>query len=377
MNAFLVALSLLVQTAYAGDRYSSLTSIKSVNASQVLTYVPGSIENMRQPIISDLVSSDMPQLDYPPFPRIWTERTKSETLVSNTKLGAKVPIIDLGGRLSLEFRYTLKTSFIIISSKRKAEKNHHKSSSRVSGIPTMSDEVLSFDEGTFQTYPNVRPGYPMVGLCVFEASLAIEKTAEGGFDFLVAETVKKGTVETMSNAIFSNFFQLQGHVGVSTYLEGTCNDIFKKEVEAMVVNDFSKLVMEKVVAQNPESDCAPSRSSEDIENGDASCLDWQQSFSRYVQDLTVPRCMLQQNGVHRCRLKAREGTACDMYVDPQTKTFSPTFKNFDRTILATEDNYAYSCDKKMGLTCVMEKKPTLLHGIPIFTGKARCQAQQN
>lgn len=384
MESLLIALSILIQNAQARDPYQTRATIESVGApekkksSEILSYIPGSIENMRQPIINDLISSEIPELESPPNPRIWTEHTKSDIVVSNTKLGSKVPILELGGKLSLEFKYALKTSFVMISSKRKAEKIRQRKKNAKQEEATVSEEVLNFDETTFQTYPNVRPGYPMVGFCVFEASLAIERAREGGFNFVVEESAKKGTVETMSNAIFSNFFQLKGDVPVNDYLEKVCNGIFKTEVEPMVVSDFSKLVMEKIVGQNPTSNCTPSNSPEDIETGDASCLDWHnKNYSQTIRHLTVPRCTLQQNGTHRCRLKAREGAACRVYVDPRTKIFSTTFTSFDHTILATENHFAYSCDQKAGLSCVMEKDPVLLHGVPLISGRARCKADQN
>ncbi|MGZ3782095.1 MAG: hypothetical protein ACXVCY_15695 [Pseudobdellovibrionaceae bacterium] len=378
MKVLFVALIFLVQfNAVARVDHFQNNAFLEKQTSQVLSFIPGSIEDMRQPIINDLISSDMPALDSPPNPRIWTERTKSDIIVSNTKLGAKVPIVDIGSKLSIEFKYGLKTSFVIVSSKRKDDKSHaQKKSMRPFKISSTSEDVLNFDESTFQTYPNVRPGYPMVGFCVFEASLAIDKNIEGGFDFIVGETGKKGTLETMSNAIFSNFFQLSSEIPVNTYLEKVCDGIFKKEVEPMVVNDFSKMVMEKIVSQNPKSDCTPNRSADEADSGDASCLEWHSSFAEPIRNLTVPRCILQVNGAHRCRLKARQGTACPMYIDPHTQTYSPNFKSFDGTILATDSHYSYSCDKKAGLSCVMEKEPTLLRGIPLVTGKARCQSDK-
>lgn len=377
MKSVLFVLILLSQIAQANVRLQG--SVPTKEAGAILSFVPGSIENMRQPIINDLVSTDMPKLDPPNFPRFWTERTKSEIVVSTTKLSAKIPVVDLGAKLNMEFRFGLKTSFVMISSKRKSEKGHSKKPVAKSVIlANEDDEVLVMDESTFLSYPNVRPGYPMVGFCVFEASLSMEKTMEGGFNFIVEETNKRGSVETMSNAIFSNFFQVRGDVPVSTYLDGVCRGIFKKEVETVVVNDFSKLVIEKLVSQNPKSDCSPSRpTEEDIVNGDQSCQEWHATnFSAPVRHLTVPRCMLQANGVHRCRLKARAGTACNMYLDPATMQYSETFKSFDRTVLATEEHYAYSCDKKANLSCVLEKEPILLRGLPIYSGKARCQSSE-
>lgn len=375
---FLSALVLVMQSAYAIDHEYSSTLRQRDYSANIMSFVPGNLENMRQPIIDDLVGAKMNKLNAPDFPRIWTERSKSEVIGSNTKLGAKVPLVDLGGKLSLDFRYSLRTSFVIVSSKVKALKkiqNRSFSKSRVMSESQQEDEeVLNFDDKTYLTYPNVRADYPMVGMCVFEASLGIEKTLEGGIDFIVGETARKATVETMSNAIFSNFFQLSADIPVDTYLNEICNGLFKKEVQPMVINDFSKMVMEKVIAQNPKSDCSPSSKSEDVENGDAACLNWHsKTFPANVRHLTVPRCLLQNNGIHRCRLRARKGTACRMYIDPATKKMSAHYQDLGNSILATEDYFAYSCDSKKSLSCELDKEPTLLHGIPIFAGRASCR----
>lgn len=382
MNAFLVALTLIgltINSAHAADLYptSTMSILGRSNASQEFSVIPSDTQMLGAPTISDLVNADVPELDTPDFPRLWTRRDIGDVIKSNTKFGTKIPVVDLGGKLSIEFRYNLKTTFFIISSTRKKEKNSHGAASKTAEAPTQSDEVLNFDETTMLTYPKVLPGYPMVGICVYEASLDIEKTVEGGFDFIIGEKFEKGKLNGMGSSRFSNYFQLRGDIPVKTYLESVCGNTFKKQMEPSVINDLSKMVMEVVIGGNLHSDCTPSRSVEDVENGDASCMAWHQDFPENIRHLTVPRCMLQHTGVHRCRLKAREGTACDMYVDPVTKTFKETFKSFDRTILATEDNFAYSCDKKLGLSCIMEKEPTLLRGVPLMLGRARCQSTHN
>ncbi|MGZ3768321.1 MAG: hypothetical protein ACXVCP_03600 [Bdellovibrio sp.] len=371
MNYILFALLLFVQVTHARGLQAKTIIEKKQKA--ILSFVPGSIEKMRVPIINELVAGDMSKLDAPPFPRFWTEFSDINTMTSTTKVGAKIPVVDFGGKLNLEFKYSLKTGFVIVSS---AEKNKLKKYSGKSvSYNANSAGILSLDETTFLNYANASKGNPMVGLCVYEASLNIEKTVEGGFNFIVEESVKKGNTTTMTNAVFSNFFQIRNDVPVSTYIKEICGGIFKNEIESVVVNDFSKMVIEKLVAFNQKSNCTESRAS-DNENGDPSCQQWHSSFPQNVQNLTVPRCMLQKNGSHRCRLKAREGTACHLYINPETRQYSDSFSEYENSVLATENNYAYGCDKKAGLNCVLEKEPILLSGVPLFPGRARCQATQ-
>lgn len=339
---------------------------------------PGSSESLRQQLFFQLLGTSTPQLQWPAFPRIWLERNKVESKTSNTSLGLKIPIISAGTKVSVHFRYGLKTSLVIMSSMRRegAVNQSLPIENGISGRSLTSDEattyeILKWDENNIAVYPNVKEGYPMVGFCSFEASLTVDKHWEGGVDiFGSGQSFETNDVDISSYTLFSNFFQVDPNISVDSYINEVCNKIFRKEAEPVVINDFSKLVIEKVVKIHPRSDCKIVQQI-NTSVGDSTCLDWHREFSGPIQRMTMPRCELQFDGAQKCVLKAREGVSCPLYQNKDTKNLSEYITS-RRDQKITESSYAYPCDQKSGLSCKLESAPTMLGGVVAWPGSARC-----
>ena len=340
---------------------------------------PGPMDMVKRQMFNELLSSDTPQLSWPPFPRLWLEKNRQEVITSNTYVGLKVPLaVATGGaKLNIQFRYGLKTTLVMISSRRKQSPKDPISESLdlVYATGTEEKQMLRWDEQKMMAFPDVRDEYPMVGLCAFEASLAVEKGKHLNFEvFGSGQTLEQANIETNTQSIFSNFFQVREDVSVSTYLDKVCDDVFRRDVEQFVLEDFSKMVVEKVVHSNPDSECQPGNSGggDSTLAGDVSCLDWhRKKFPKTIQGITVARCELEVNGAHRCRLKSRHDVPCPLYMNKENGTYSETRTKSHR-LHATRGILENPCDRQSGLKCKMDREPWKVFGVPFWAGVGRC-----
>lgn len=341
-----------------------------------------SAHSAKRDLFRQLLSAETPSLSWPAFPRIWVERSVSDWHTTNTSLGLQIPVIHTGGKLSLEYTYSLRTSVILISSLRPVSENSQFVARSTNdliadhvGEESMVASILKWDEKSNSVYPKVREGYPMTGFCAFEARLSMEESGRGGIDFFgTGAVVEKGQTEVNQQMIFSNFFQIRSDISVRSYLEDVCNKIFREKVEKTIVDDFSKLVIERMIAKNPGHACQPPRGDEiSLEIGDPSCLDWHKtSVPATTRKVTVPRCLLHHDGAYRCALQARENVSCPLYMDAKTGEMTDSIQS-PRTIRVAGGHREFPCDSNQGLSCQMVKDPFMLLNRPLFAGQAVCR----
>lgn len=367
-GVFLVVL-LLIQDAWGDPK-----------GGRVQALYPGPMDMVKRQIFNELLSAETPQLSWPPFPRLWLEKHRQRVITTNTYIGLKIPIAVASGgaKLNIQFKYGLKTTFTLISSRRKAESSDPISESLGLEFAKGDKEkqMLRWDPQYKMSFPDVRDDYPMVGLCAFEASLAIDTGKTLNFEVLGSgASVEHSDIETNSHSIFSNFFQVRPDVSVAAYLDTVCDQVFRQDVEQFVLQDFSKVVIEKVVHANPKSECAPPRGPEGASSlaGDASCLDWhRKNFHRTVQNTTTARCELQKDGAHRCELRSKVGGACPIYLNSRTGTYSET-RDDESRLRVTQGYLENPCDETSGLRCQLVSEPWMVWGVPLWSGKGRCQ----
>lgn len=338
----------------------------------------GVSDGARKQIYRDLLSAETPQLSWPAFPRIWMERTKTEYVSSNTSLGLQVPVLDTGVKLSINYRYGLKTTLVIMSSLRRFNGVLAPGASIVQADANSESTILRWDEQRNLAYPDVKDDYPMVGFCSYEASLTSDTFKRLGFEIAGnGQAFEQGTVETGAQTLFSNFFQVRGDISVRAYLEDVCGRIFKENIQKAVISDFSKIVLEKVVHDNPNSECTPPnggvRDALVAETGDVSCLEWHAQQPDPIRKITVPRCEMRYDGAYRCVARARANTACSMYMDAKTGKRSETYVG-RKVVRLTPGDYEYKCDGYLGLKCEMVSEPTMVFGQPFLSGKAICKS---
>ena len=341
-------------------------------------------KQMKHNVLRELISAQTTELSWPAFPRIWLERSNTQYIEANTSTGFKVPLINTGTKLSLSYRYELKSSLVIVSTvRREAQSTDFRSGEeelllQSSDEQTYDSQIVRLDETTYTTYPDVRPGRPMVAFCTFEATLVIDRSGQTQFDvFNNGAGAGSGTVETASQTFFSNFIQVQGDIPISKYLDVICGEVFKEGVQDYVLSDFSKIVIEKVMHNHPDSECSPAADSHTYSAslGDSSCFSWHESsVDKITRDQTVPRCQLQYDGSHRCELRAKEGQLCPMYHSSRKNLFSSQPKKGFYPV--TSRYFEHTCDTSQGLTCGFDQNPLFIGSMFFWYGVATCKKTQ-
>lgn len=346
--------------ANISESFQSITSGRALSQKDVL--------------FRSLLSTEGKDLDWPSFPRTWHEESVAEVVVTNTTLGLP-PGTPLNAAVSIDYKWGLKTSLVIIASGRKDESvDGHQVSINPVDDP-LEFEILRWDEKTKRALPNVRKGYPMVAFCAFEASLNYSVSNKGGVQFLGnGQSVETGKVRSISHTIFSRFIQLDGQMSPLEMLQELCERKFRAQVEQFVNRDFTKSVTELYAYTDALNQCQEDPK-HDGASGDAGCMEWQsENFGRAYQALTVPRCVLTRYGVHRCELRAKENGNCSMYWDKSTKSSIPLADTEHGRYYpkATESADEFNCDQKQNLKCQMVSQPVTLLNVPVWGGVARC-----
>jgi hypothetical protein len=365
----------------AGTRSAST----NVGAYDVGRITVGNIssDSAKEDLFRQLLGTETPALSWPAFPRIWVERSITHSKQSNTSLGFQVPVVNTGAKLSIGFRYGLKTTLMIVSSLRPFTDRQSPPVDLSEALATNVDRrkveasIIHLDPVTNVTYPRVRDGYPMIAFCSFEANLTMDKTGKTEIDFMGSgQSFEAAEVEVIQQTLFSNFFQVRPDISVRAYMEDVCGRIFRESVETQVVDDFSKMIVEKVLARNPNHQCEPPdpRIPDEVrvELGDASCLEWhRRSHGSAIRRSTVPRCQLRADGAYRCQVKARAGSSCPLYMSSESGKISENFSN-RRMVRVAGYKFDVPCDKTQGLTCQMVSEPWMVLSQPAFLGRAVC-----
>jgi hypothetical protein len=346
--------------------------------------MPNPSDESHRAIIQELLGANTPQLNWPAFPRTWTQFTDTTFQETNTSLGLTVNAISktlgLGALTSIvnvgvtakpyniSYRYTFDTTLVVMSSFR----SNAPLESDKQVVPARDEELLrtifDLDPKINKNYFKATDGHPMIGFCSFEARLEMATTSEFGISYMVgSSTTVSGKGRTLRHALYSNFFQIEPHVPVTDYLEKKCGQHFLKRARPYVEADFNKLVIEMNVHNNPKNECViePDGRPE----GDNNCQAWHKSnFPSLIQKITVPRCVMGDKGISRCQLKSKKGSNCPLYLG-RDGNITEQFQLYRD---ATLTGYAYRCDE--GLQCGLDRNPKVLLGsLILWPGSATCK----
>ncbi|MCJ8278216.1 MAG: hypothetical protein HRT44_00585 [Bdellovibrionales bacterium] len=339
--------------------------------------------DVRRHLVRELLGTDENALRWPSYPRVWVEKSLQSLKRSNTSVGFQSLV---GGSVSIDYSYGVKTSVVILGSTRPTEGvvdlgDEEELAESIAENPLIPNEAedmgfLRFDNVLRRTYPNPSEDHPMVGFCSYEVSLTIARDLEGKIKFPgFSQTIAFEEAESMSTAFYSNLFQVSSEPSLREYLEVTCNRYFRENVEGKVHKDFSKMVLEYFAYSHPDNECQPSTNDNSNDLGDFQCIEWHNQFDRGVRHLTAPRCRLQRNGIHKCELRAKEGSRCRMYYEDGE--FSPRPRRNRLAPVATSRlhrNVTYGkCDQ--GLSCQFDegREPTVFLKGVLFGGHAFCR----
>lgn len=327
-------------------------------------------------LFRNLLNTKGKDIAWPPFPRTWHEQSVTETIASNTAFGLNTGTIGVG--ISIDYKFALKTSLVIVASSRSTDAVDL-DETQVSLNPVVDPlhfEIFKYDPVSHRTLPNVRPGYPMVAFCAFEASLNFSTSEKAGLNFFGnGQSIEHGRLRTISHSLFSRFIPVDGVTSPSEMLDQICNAQFRKLVEQYVIRDFSRAVVEATAYSGPANECQedPLRDGPD---GDFQCVEWfkKKNFSLALAQLTVPRCVHTRTGMRRCVLNHKAAGNCPMvWGKSEAQVLSPEFKRVGHVYTSvTNGAFEFPCDKKRGLTCQVVQQPRTLANIPLWNAVARC-----
>ncbi|MBY0316827.1 MAG: hypothetical protein K2Q26_15005 [Bdellovibrionales bacterium] len=338
---------------------------------QSVAYNPS--EEARRTVVRELLGADTPALQWPAFPRIWYQAEQGDTQDTNTTYGGSfnvpgLPVtVGVTGKISINYSYSRKHYLVVMTSVRQSNAVAG-GSPRVSENPLQDlNQITRFDSTTQRRFFNIQPNYPMIGFCAYEMQLKILRARDGSISFpAYSESINTGSYHTEMITLYSNFFQIEGHVPMMDYLNERCGGDFLKEARPFVENDFNKIVLEYYANFHPSNNCKLGGASSDA--GDDSCMAWAEAFTdRVTRSRTVPRCRQQTDGTARCELFAKKNQSCPMYLQPDG-SISERYQRYRDAV----PTVGFRCDR--GLKCNLDKNPvTLFDSLVVWPGSASCK----
>lgn len=284
-----------------------------------------------------LNSSGNPQLSYPPFPRTWIERWSSETKDTSTTAifdtakvvqainfftGGTAGLITNGLQLgyrheqSIKYSYNKQTTLMVMTSWRQ-----HRSTSNPDA-PIVPRDILEnsviVQKRDLHNYFKVSDQYPLLGMCKYEMSMTIQRSSSNSLNIVFGSASNgQNVMDGMSYTVYSNFFQIEGHIPVEDYLHVRCGENFTEAVRYLVEEEFNKMVTGFFAHYHPKSECRwkPVSANTPI-NGDPDCFDWfdRQNMMGLDKSITVPRCVLGEEGYPVCAIRTNKaGAHCPLY----------------------------------------------------------------
>lgn len=326
------------------------------------------------------------KLFYPPFPRTWIERYSSENTETTTTASFDTSKIALaistfGGPLSapfaavlngvqlgykneqsIKYTYSKQTTLMVMTSWRQFQ-DPTKPSKKSDKVP--NDILLHsviVQKPDLQTYFKVTDDYPLLGMCKYEMSLAIQKTSANTFSFLLGSNAQGENVfDGMSYTVYSNFFQIESHIPIQDYLHVRCGESFAEAVQFLVQSEFNKMVTSNFAHYHPKSECtwSPPSSKTPQRGGDSDCFNWFNKLNSYGVDkrTLVPRCVLGEEGYPVCVAKTIKNGYCPLY-SSRGRISAKEPKSWERQLNPLDSlgtlggKRLHQCDH--GLQCVLE-----------------------
>ncbi|MBX3017689.1 MAG: hypothetical protein KF767_07365 [Bdellovibrionaceae bacterium] len=309
--------------------------------------LPGGSDVMRQQGLEALVGSSMQPLDWPALPRVWWKYDSYDTSSRDTYVGFQWSQSKITGSTKHTFtlKYSRNVGLVLIGSLRSKD---GKGGDLDADGALAAPELVVEDPDSGYLYPNVREGYPMVGMCVFELSMASEESSSFSLDFLGSgHKQEKGKGFGTPFTLFSNFFQLDTEKPIiGHYLKEHCQKKFEQAVRPWAEKQFQ--MAHRAYRTETMSTCKRERHGKDrLAEGDRDCLAWHRdTFPSEIQRATTARCERGENDLFTCVLRQRDiGGACPMAQNREAR-FEPSKK------LSSYQLRSFPCDEGANLTCV-------------------------
>lgn len=361
-------------------------SIDNASSTEIssITMNPIELANLRSKLEDQIFVSKKgeKELLWPSFPRIWTERSLIEQRTINLGNTVSINPFSVGLKLkrALSNQYSLKTTFVLISSDKPNDPKIYESNGGqypiVRNIFKMGSDHL--------VYPNIEANFPIVGFCSFEAKYTNETQVQTGVSVLTFNLDQENiNSEPVSYYVTSKLFQVSDKISIKHYLRSVCGQIFKQKIEQKVIEDFAKIKHEmefqlNLDALNLEDGlCQPATVSDALqtEESDDSCNTWHETkFSSMITARTIARCKYDDHKKnYYCVLRSKENRTCPIYWDSKSKSYETNLaKTRKSAISATSGYYEFPCDTENGFQCKFTDNPIFLFNVPFISGRGVC-----
>ena len=392
------ALAMLLGVQEAPGHYSPRTA----PGHSIIRETQGLEKQEKRDLFLRLLGTKNDALSWPGFPRYWYEESISENVEEITRVGLNTSVIPGTAinitPLEVKFRYSLKSSFILVATTRKGgnvdiktlEAIQNDVSKSVSSEPLNSNDPLSLDvfsrDSNFNLYPNPKPGFPMVGVCYYEVIFNFDQGATIGFDVMGSGVSRNTTkTKTISLSLYSNFFQVDGSMSVNDWSGQVCQETFTKIAKPKVLELLTPTVIRARINESGLSECLREKDYKPQPKvTDAGCERKQninEAYNPKSKGTFVQRCELWSDGVNRCTTRKNENESCTMYYNHKTKAFTDKMyhryydENSQAKSVANEkitESFSWGeCDS--GLKCTLDVKPWMPYGLLVKKGAASCK----
>jgi hypothetical protein len=370
--------------------------------SGVLREAQGLEKQENRALFLQLLGTQNEALSWPGYPRYWFEDSYTDTIEETARAGigsGLMPGVSAGvTALEVKFRYSLKTSFVLIATTRQGGQidpsklasvvtnTQRKVAEGALGLQDPLGLEIFVQDSNFNYFPNPTPGYPMVGLCYFEVSMIFDRTSSMGMDvFGSGGSSAQTKSRTVSLSLYSNFFQVDGKIAVDQLTQRTCLGVFEKVAKPRVLQLFSPIAIQEKINHSGLSQCQRERDYQprphETDRGCERAQKWLEVINPYTQGKAVHRCMLWSDGVNRCTARKVEGAECSLYYDADLKKITAK-SSAQRLGSANELKTVYhqpvtlslssgECD--FGLQCTLDTQPWIVGGMILQKAIASCK----
>lgn len=350
--------------------------------------------NQARSIEDELLNTETDsKLAYPPFPRTWIERYSSTTQETTTAaffdtgkivsaistltgpLAGPVNIALNGAQIgfkreySIKYSYNRQTTLMVMTSWRQLKKLGE-SRGTTTAKDVLESSVID-QRNDLRNYFKVSEEYPLLGMCKFEMSLAIQRSKTDTLSLAFGSRANgENVLDGMSYTVYSNFFQIEPHIPVEDYLHVRCGESFTEAVRFLVESEFNKLVTGYFAHYHPKSECRwKPPTGQVLQEGDKDCSAWFDKLNILGLDkkTTAPRCVLGNEGYPVCVVRSKTNAHCPVYA-ANGNLFTKEPERYDRQINPMDSliwfqaKKIYECDN--GLECRLDNGRSI-HTIPL------------
>ena len=287
----------------------------------------------REDGVADILFQQSEGIGWPPRPWLRIQAQRSTQTDATLTVGLKVSAfgVDAGVTNNTTFTASRVTSAVFIT--------HHSENGQT--MLRRADNDVQFND----------TGHPIIGFCLYDTSLSVSDkvaaTLMAHGNGVSGSAEIKDLVNAGNN---SQFFVVDPVKSPNYYLSTVCEEEYNSRIREGAEQDLYNLAYDIFVYSNPQDSCVPASSDVPRDpKGDPSCMAWHRQLLPGLVAHTVPRCVANSQGNHRCQMRSKKDYSCPLYADDDTDIVYTTWKDGRRRV--TSGSFEYACDPDLGLRC--------------------------